>query len=574
MLKIEVFSEEIQQLLETNKITLISTSTGSGKTMYVPWLAHQISGNCVFVLMPRVIMAQQAARGVVALGLFKPGEVGILTGKVKKYNPGQTRICFCTEMSFINSGLIDKMAEGDFVVIDEIHEAKASTAAILQFSKKWVEAGKKLILLSATVDIEKYQTYYEGVSFGSLNEPESERPYKVLQIEHNEPLKACYKAAKEGGRILIGTAGKPEIEIYTKKINQYGKDVKIFPLHGELEVEETDAALSYKGPCIYIATNIVQSGVTLDKLTHLYIDGYGNRIESLNGVSKLTRYLLSEAEMKQWRGRIGRTCDGIEFVDPATKGVVREKMPTAEILISPLLETYATFLKMEIAMDDIELIDQPKKEAIEVAKTALEKLRIVSNGSITPFGQKVLSMGIGVRSGIIETVGETLQIQNFAAKVNVIDQIGHPFRNFYQRPAQNQFSDYVYWIEIIEDFIMRYNYEVSHLDYPQFEEECSKKDIFRRNLTKIMRAFQKIDEQYENIVPSEKKVKCLLYISNLDRIVVDGWLDDEYIMLSNKSVIQRKSVFFGNIISIGNKTFVEGATSISIEEKAIFDQLL
>lgn len=572
MLKIEVFSNEIQQLLENNKVNLISTSTGSGKTMYVPWLAHQISQSCVFILMPRVIMAQQAARGVVALGLFKPSEVGILTGKVKKYIPKQTKVCFCTEMSFLNSKLVDKMEEGDFVVIDEIHEAKASTAAILHFSKNWLEVGKNIILLSATVDIEKYKNYYEGFSFGSLNEPESERPYKVVQIESNDPLKACYEAAKEGGRILIGTAGKPEIEVYTKKINQYGKDVKVFPLHGELEVEESDAALSYEGPCIYIATNIVQSGVTLDKLTHLHVDGYGNRIESLNGVSKLTKYLLSEAEMKQWRGRIGRMCDGIEFLDPATN-VVREKMPTAEILISPLMETYATFLKMGIAMDDIQLIDQPNSKAIQVAKTALEKLHIVSNGSITTFGQKVLSLGIGVRSGIIESVGETLQIQNFAAKVNTIDQIGHPFRNFYQRSLEPQYSDYVYWIDIIEDFIMRYGYNVSQLDYIQFEEECTKKGIFRKNLNKIIKTFKNIDEQYENIVPSEKKIKCLLYISNLDRIVVNGWLNDTYIVLSNKSVIQKLDICFGNIVSIGNKTFIEGATSISLEEKEIFDKL-
>ncbi len=573
MLKIQKYTNEIAHLLKNYQVTMLSTSTGSGKTMYTPWLAGQISGECVFVLMPRVIMALQAQRGVIALGLFKASEVAILTGRKKTYVAGQTKICFCTEISFLNSGLIENLDKG-YVVIDEVHEAKASTSAILHKSKTWLEKGLKIVLLSATVDIPKYQRYYEGYTFGYLNEPESERPYNVIQIDSPDPIRACYDAAKEGGRVLIGTAGKPDIDKYIRSITSYGKDVKVFQLHGEMEQEDTNVALEYMEGCIYVATNIVQSGVTLHMLTHLYIDGTGNRIESQNGVSKLVKYNLSEAEMKQWRGRIGRMCDGVEIVDPATKYVIRDVMPTAEILIVPLMETYATFLNMGVDMENVILLDTPKEKEIISAKNALEKLNVISNGKLTTFGQSVLTLGVGVRAGIISVIGKTLQIENVAAKINAIDQVGHPFRNFNKGAKTPQYSDYVFWIEVIEDFIERYGYNVNQLDYPLFEQECTEKGIFRKNLSKLMRIFQNIDEVHQYKELSDKKVKCLLYLSNLDRIVINNFLDNTYITLSNKSVIQREAVFFGNIISIGNKTFVEGATSISLEEKTIFDQLL
>ncbi len=576
MLKIEALASQIKEVITSNNISLISTSTGSGKTMYVPTLAYKISNNTVYVLMPRVIMAQQAARGVVALGLLQPHEVGIMTSKIKNYNSA-SKVVFCTEGSFLNSGVINKMKNGDYICVDEIHEAGSLTTAILHMAKDWVKNfGVNVILLSATVDVEKYKNYYRGFSFGSVNEPESPRPYPVTSIVVDDPIKACYEAYYEGGRVLIGTAGKPDIEQYINGFKAIDKNVKVFPVHGELEIEQVNEAMGHEGPAIFVATNILQSGITINQLTHLYVDGYGNRIENRNGISSLVRYELSQAEMKQWAGRIGRTCSGTQFITADEQNKVRQVCPDAEILRSPLMETYASMLQWGIQMENVELIDQPNQDNIISAKNALEKLKITKEGSITSFGQSVLSHGVGVRAGVIIQIGQILQIQNIALKINAIERIGHPFRNYNKKSQKDKiyYSDFVYWIDEIENIIRQLGYHVNQMDHTAFDQYCTKNGIFRRNLTKLMHEFEKIDNMYSDNSGQDKKIKALLYIANLDRIVSDNVVDNIYVGKSNKSKVVTEKYMFGNIISIGRNTFIEGVTTINEEEKNLFDQLL
>lgn len=580
MFKIDFYSETITSLISNNEITIISTSTGSGKTMRVPQLAHKISNKTVYCTMPRVVMAREASRGAKKLVFDGQNDVGLMTGRGDIRG---TKVVYCTEGSFVGRNIIKTMEKGQILCIDEIHEQGALTTLTLHLVKQYIaEKGIKVVLLSATVDMERYVSYFRNdFKVGTLNVPDSERPFQnKISYTDNPVMEVVNKVYETGGRGLIGVAGKGDINNMIKDIARYNRALKVFPIHGEVEQEDIDFALKYAEPCIYVATNVLQSGVTVEGLNVAYFDGIGNRMETANGQSKLMSYQLSQAEMKQWFGRIGRTCHGDIFLDKSEEQNFssRPVMPTAEILLTPLTDIYMLFLRYGVDMETATLIDAPTNDAIKAAKKTLETLRIIKGGKFTTFGQKVQAHNSDIRGGILCTVGDTLGIANTVRKINAIDYIGHPFRNS-NRLAINQdvcYSDFMIYIDLIENIILQFGYNLHQSDFEQFKSFCEEKNIFRKNLTKIMRMFEKIDNEYNDTNLSPKVVKCALYFANLDRIFHNGHNEDiGWFSKSAKSYVTTEDYTFGLPTVLGHRTkFLEGVTTISQEEKNLFDTLL
>lgn len=575
--KINNFESQIKDSIKNNQVTIISTPTSSGKTMAVPYWAYQISQQKVFCLVPRVVMARQAAKGAAKLVWNNPADVGYMTGRGNKHG---RKAIYATEGSYITREIGLKAPAGSVLCIDEAHEQGAMTEATMYLAKQWIEAGLKLVILSATMDCGKYANFYPEFSVGVIDMPDSERSYQLEFQTNDNPVKACVEAAQNGGRVLIGVQGKANIDGVIGQIEKLDKNIRTFGFHAEIENEDQDAAISYQGPAIYVATNVLQSGVTIPNLTHGYFNGIGKQIENVAGVGKLKEYLLSEAEMTQWYGRIGRNCDGVIFQTEFEKNIERDKMPKAEIQMIPLEDVTLQFAQYGIDISKAELLNKPSEKSNYAAVKSLTQLKLFKEGKLTSFGQDVIKEGAGVRGSILIHIGKKLGIENTMRKIQAIDYIGHPFRNtsanfFTGLDKEYGYSDYMIWLKAIENIIFEYGYKVSNLDYPLFKEKMEKADVFRRNLTKIMKAFEAIDETCQDTAFSHKKVKVALYMANLDRIVVNRYCESKamYVDTSFKSVVDTKDVYFGNIVSIG-KTFVEGVTTISEKEKEDFDILL
>lgn len=575
--KINAFESEIKNSIEDNQVTIISTPTGSGKTMAVPYWAYQLTGQRVFCLVPRVVMARQAGKNAVKLVWENAADVGYMTGRGNKHGH---RVIYATEGSYIAREIGLEAPAGSVLCIDEVHEQGAMTEATMFLTRKWIESGLKIVILSATMDCSKYADFYSEFSVGVVDMPDSERPYQLEFQTIDNPVKACVEAAQNGGRVLIGVQGKANIDGFIGQIEKLDKNIKVFGFHAEIENEDQDAAISYQGPAIYVATNVLQSGVTIPNLTHGYFNGIGKQIENVAGVGKLKEYLLSEAEMTQWYGRIGRNCDGVIFQTEMEANIKREKMPKAEIQMIPLEDITLQFAQYGIDISKAELLNKPSETSINAAVKSLAKLKLFKEGKLTSFGKDVIKEGAGVRGSIMINVGKKFGIENTMRKIQAIDYIGHPFRKtaagfFNGLDKEYGYSDYMVWLKAIENIIFEYGYKVSNLDYPLFKEKMEKADVFRRNLTKIMKAFEAIDETCQDSAFSHKKVKVALYMANLDRIVVNRYCESKamYVDPSFKSIVEAKEVYFGNIVSIG-ATFIEGLTTISAKEKQDFDILL
>lgn len=580
MFKIEKIKSEVIASLKNNQVTIISTPTSSGKTMSVPAWAAEISGSKVYCLVPRVIMARQASVGASLLVFKNEYDVGYMTGRGDVFGK---KVIYATEGSYIARKIGEKSFAGSILCIDEVHEQGAITEAALHLAKDWIRKGMKLAVLSATMDCGKYADYYSEFSTQIITLPETERKFQLEFETVSNPLKAIAEAAMSGERCLVGVEGKGEIEKAIKDLQFFipNNEVPIFPFHAEMENEDQDMAINYKGAAIYVATNVLQSGITIPFLSRGYFNGKGKRIEDKRGIATLCRYSLSQAEMTQWFGRIARDCKGLIYQTTyeAQEFQYREKMPTAEIQLIPLEDIMLQFFAYDIDMETAELLNKPSMKNIKSAKKTLEKLLLIRDNELTSYGKSVIAKGAGVRGGILVNAGETLGIENTMRKIQAIQYIGHPFREtpayFFKNYNDYNYSDYIVWLKAIEDVIMEYGYKVSSLDYERFKEEMEKVNVFRRNLTKLMKAFQKIDEECTDQMFSHDAVKCALYMANRDRLVVDGYLEDVgYIDKSFKSATKTEKYYFGDIVSVGRSTFIEAATTISEEEKNKFQELL
>ena len=143
-----------------NNVTIISSPTGSGKTLTIPAkLADKIPDNeRVVVLVPRKFLAINAAETVSELSGGTLGEeVGYAVGTQGGDEPlfsKNSKIIFATYGYAISSGMIFYEKN---IVLDEVHEASMDMSiakALLHYRKKQGDA-LRLIEMSATINLEK-----------------------------------------------------------------------------------------------------------------------------------------------------------------------------------------------------------------------------------------------------------------------------------------------------------------------------------------------------------------------------------------------------------------------------------
>ena len=586
---------EISASLAENQLTIIETPTGSGKTMRLPFWAHQLSGLKVHCLVPRVVMAKEAAKGAVITTWGDSSQVGFATGRGDKFGRN-AKVVYMTEGSFIQRDIAKKLPKGSFVLIDEVHEQGAMTEALLVQAKAWIGMGLKVVLMSATLDVSKYQLFYanDGISVGVVSLPPKERPYQLDIQTVDNPLTAIAQVAANGGRCLVGVEGKATLDRYMSdlknELKRLGSNIPVYPFHGELEQEDQDLPLKRKGAMIVVATNVLQSGVTIKGLSHGYFNGVGNRIEVANGKRALKQYQLSQAEMTQWFGRIGRTCEGIIFQDFAQAAAFgqRDAMPTAEVLRVPLEETMLMFQSIGLDIKTNRCLNQPLGSSIESAETMLIQLECLdSNGLLTELGRSVFYQGVGLRGGIIQIKGKEMGLENTSKKLACLVSDGNPFRKVdysdYNAVINGlEWSDHMSWIAIIDLFCRKYGYKVSMLDSTLFKMECEDNGVFRKALKPLMKRWSFIDGESTDVIVDSKDLKSTVqaifkaaFADSLVKKEYGSWtIDGLYPKMANSSICQLNTAetIVGSITIIptsrGSLTLLEGVTVVEdIEAK-------
>jgi HrpA-like RNA helicase len=520
-LPIVPFLKKISNLVEQKSVTIVATPTGSGKTIWVPAFIQSETSSKVYVTVPRVLLAKSARNAVSKFILGREHLVGMMTGKGDKFPNAQLQ--YCTEGSF---ALRAKLNKNDILIVDEVHEQGINTEEILFIARHHVAQGGKAILMSATMDVHKYKTYFEqSGSVGVFEMDEPKRPFETKIITIDNPLEYILQT---GGRWLVGVGGKSDIEEIKNKLLIQGYKGKIFPLHSEIEEWEEETALSYKGECIFISTSVGMSGITFPSLDGVLVPEYGKRVED----STLISYQLSTAEQKQWEGRVGRTKNGIAIYDKAFASKDREANVTPEIIRTPVKNVTLTFAAKGFDLETAVLLNKPSLDAIKKSKEELVSLNLLSSSdnNITEKGIWVYKSGLGVDGGCLAFAGKNIGIEKTARKIAALIEEGSPYRKGVTKFGKElqkiceicKISDHYRIIRMIEEDIEQHfgNGNVAELVKKYGEEN----NIFLKGVNRLLKTFSQIDQYWSDQVnPTTDLIKNLFSEQSPKFTFENGW---------------------------------------------------
>ncbi|KAM7493596.1 hypothetical protein LguiB_028205 [Lonicera macranthoides] len=274
----------------------------------------------------------------------------------------------------------------------------------------------KLVVMSATLEAEKFQGYFYGAPL--MKVPGRLHPVEIFYTQDPERdyLEAAIRTVVQihlyepPGDVLVFLTGEKEIEDacrkITKEVGNMGDTVgpvKVVPLYSTLPhamqqkiFDPAPPPLTEGGPAgrkIVVSTNIAETSLTIDGIVYVIDPGFAKqkvynpqvRVESLL-VSP-----ISKASAHQRSGRAGRTQPGKCFRLYTERSFHNDLQPQTypEILRSNLANTVLTLKKLGI--DDLvhfDFMDPPAPEKLMRALEVLNYLGALDDeGNLTKLGE-------------------------------------------------------------------------------------------------------------------------------------------------------------------------------------------
>ena len=172
------YREEVLSAIDREQVVIICGETGCGKSTQVPAfiLEHQLSQGkqCkIFCTEPRRISAISLAKRVSEeLGEHK-NDIGTWKSLVGYAIRLETNTCKETRLVYATTGIVMRMLESSndlkevtHIVLDEVHERTIDSDFLLIILKKLMlrRPDLKVVLMSATVDAERFSKYLDGAT--------------------------------------------------------------------------------------------------------------------------------------------------------------------------------------------------------------------------------------------------------------------------------------------------------------------------------------------------------------------------------------------------------------------------
>ena len=429
--------DELEKQLLSSRVVVVEGETGSGKTTQIPqFLIHcglaSVSPTtgalrAVACTQPRRVAAMSIAQRVademdVALG----EEVGYTIRFEDVTRADKTVLKFMTDGMLLREAMTDPTLDRySVVVLDEAHERTLATDILMGLLKDLLQRTEHLrvIVMSATLDAEKFQKYFEGAPL--LRVPGRTHPVELFYTPEPERdyLDAAVRTVVQihryeaEGDVLLFLTGEQEIEDCCQRLREEAEAMA--PELGALEPVPLYSTLPPRaqqkifgkapGPAVpggkpgrkvVISTNIAETSLTIDGIVYVVDPGFSKqkvynpriRVESLLVTP------ISKASAQQRAGRAGRTRPGKAFriytEQAFNKDLQQQTYP--EILRSNLASTVLTLIQLGI--HDVVHFDYMDPPAPETLMRALEQLHylgcLTDEGRLTDVGEQIATFPI------------------------------------------------------------------------------------------------------------------------------------------------------------------------------------
>lgn len=333
--------------LRTKQVTLLTSGTGSGKTVIVPKvllkLMEMASGGKVAITNPKRATTEANAE-YAAKTLDVP--LRSYVDYAYRGKPSRSRVA---RLLYVTDGiLLARVMYGDplllmygGIIVDEAHERPVPTDVLLYFLRNVLKRRPefRLVVMSATMDTTPYVKYFAGLSTavqhvsGKPNFPIA-RHYST--VEYKDSTKAVsaavatvskiLRSTKEGDIIVFVPSVKDVVTccVKLKALGELHPHVYCASVHAKLNEHDlklaTDAS-SYRnhGPYdrkVIFATNVAESSLTIDGLRYVVDTGREVKVKYLpdfHGRSVGSGY-ATQGQLTQRVGRTGRTGPGTAYL--------------------------------------------------------------------------------------------------------------------------------------------------------------------------------------------------------------------------------------------------------------------
>jgi len=410
-------------MLDKSQTLILVGETGSGKTTQIPQFVVEAgytnNQKQIACTQPRRVAAMSVSRRVAEEMDVTIGEEVGYSIRFEDCSGPKTILKYLTDGMLLREAMTDPLLERYRVIIlDEAHERTLATDVLFGLLKEVLKnrSDLKLVVMSATLEAEKFQAYFNGAPL--MKVPGRLHPVEIFFTQ--EPEKDYLEAAirtvvqihinERPGDMLIFLTGEEEIEDACRKITREVQNLgdqagplKVVPLYSTLPPSMQQKIFDpappptkkggHPGRKVVVSTNIAETSLTIDGIVYVIDPGFSKqkvynprvRVESLL-VSP-----ISKASAHQRAGRAGRTQPGKCFRLYTESSFQNDLQPQThpEILRSNLANVVLTLKKLGI--DDLVHFDFMDPPAPETLMRALELLNYLGaldeDGSLTKLGQ-------------------------------------------------------------------------------------------------------------------------------------------------------------------------------------------
>jgi ATP-dependent helicase HrpA len=411
-------AEEIRQQIEKSQVVIIAGETGSGKTTQIPKICLQ-AGRGVRGLIghtqPRRIAARTVAERI-AQELKSP--LGDAVGYQVRFSDQTSPNSF---IKLMTDGILlaeiqrDKyLSKYDTIIVDEAHERSLNIDFLLGYLKSLLfkRPELKLIITSATIDIEKFSTHFDKAPVIEV----SGRTFPVeiiysgpdiVERDRNQAIVDCLEDIEQNqklGDVLVFLSGEREIREASLALRRAQlSHTEIIPLYARLSLAEQSKIFSpHRGRRVILSTNVAETSLTVPGIRYVIDTGRArvSRYSFRTKVQRLPIESISQASANQRAGRCGRVADGVCYrLYQAEDFEARPAFTDPEIVRTNLGSVILQMLHLRIGdIRDFPFIDPPDSRLISDGYKLLEELQAVnSEGKMTPLGKKLVSLPIDPR---------------------------------------------------------------------------------------------------------------------------------------------------------------------------------